>query len=332
MRSTGFRIAVINPLTLVGQEIQTILNERGIPYARIELIDTTGKSAGSLTELNDEAAFVNEVSEQSFVGLDLAFFCGPAEVNERWIEQAESDGVLTVDLSERKTLDGEAVPIIAGVNEDRLADGVAAVAATPVAVPVVLLLQQLLRASTLDLCAVSVILPASDKGKEGMDELYQQTVSALNMKSMPKEVFDRQLAFNLYPAPDADAFEAATVEQIQQIVGKRLPLALSVTQGTTFHGHSFSIFVQFSEEMSEETLRQELSRGASIEVAENDESFATIDAAGRDQILIGRIKRDPNVPRAYWLWVVADNLRRSAALNAVMIAETMLARFGEQAN
>ena len=332
MSSTGFRIAIVNPLTLVGKEIQSILNERGIPYARMELIDTTGENSGALTEINDEAAFVSDASNEAFAGLDLAFFCGPTERNEPWLERAEEDGVLAIDVSQPGALNDDAIPVVAGVNEERLTEGMVAQAAHPIAVPIVLMLQQLLRVTDIDLLAVSVIQPASEKGKEGVDELFQQTINALNMQAIPKSVFDRQLAFNLYPAPEAAQVESAVAQQIERILGKSLPVTISLTQGTTFHGHSFSIFLQTKEEVDEETLRGALGKGMSLDVAQRDDTVTTIDAAGRDQVLIGRVQRDAKIPRGWWLWAVADNLRRSSALNAVMIAETMLAKFGEKAN
>ena len=331
MRRPGFRIAIINPLTLVAKEIQAILNERGIPYSQMELVDTMGESAGALTEVNDEAAFVSEANDASFVGLDLAFFTGSATQNEGWLQRATDEGAIVIDLSTPAQA-GDGVVVVAGVNENQLEQGVSVRSPHPISVPLILMLQQLLRETEVQLMAVSAIQPASEMGQAGVDELFKQTVGALNMQQIPKEVFDRQLAFNMYPANDASIVETTVTSQVHAIIGRQLPLSVSVTQGTTFHGHSYSIFLQLKDDLSVEKLREILGKGMSLDLSVDDDTYATIDAAGRDQILIGRVRKDPSVPRSYWLWAVSDNLRRAAALNAVMLAETMLAKFGEKPN
>jgi aspartate-semialdehyde dehydrogenase len=329
MSSHGYRIAIVNPTTLVGNELKSILHERGIPYARIELIDTTGEEAGALTEVANEAALVTAASPEAFAGLDLTFFCGPAEKNEQWLALAEG---FVIDLSQPSAVETRGVPIVAGVNDHALIEGAGAVSPHPVAIPIALILHQLAQATKVELCTASVIQPASEHGQRGVDELFQQTINALNMQAIPKEVFDRQLAFNLFPAADGSSTESYVVAQVREILGGRTPLSVSITQGTLFHGHSFSLFVKCEEEMTEPHIAELLAKSPAIDIAATDETYATIDAAGRDEVLIGRIHRDPEIPNAFWLWAVVDNLRRSSALNAVLIAEAMFARFGEKPN
>jgi aspartate-semialdehyde dehydrogenase len=163
-------------------------------------------------------------------------------------------------------------------------------------------------------------------GQPGVDELFQQTVNALNLQSIPKEVFDRQLAFNLYPAPGAGTVEAWAGAQLRSILSAPLPVALSMTQGTIFHGHSFSIFILADGNITAAELRQSLTGREGLALGEDDVS--TLDAAGKDEVQIGRVAADPQVPGGFWIWAVADNLRRSSALNAVLIAEAMIAGAG----
>jgi aspartate-semialdehyde dehydrogenase len=331
MADSRLRIAISNPLTLVGKELQSILNMRGIPYAHMELIDTTGVEEEKLTATEEGAAVVRRASDDSFLGADVVFFCGSAESNEPYIERAIDDGAFVIDLSQPSSIEG-ARAVVVGVNEHSIEEKQVAVSPHPVTIPIALITAQLQRAGKLRLCAVSVVQPASEYGQAGVDELFQQTISALNLKSMPSEVFDRQLAFNLYPAVGGDESEMYVSEQLRQIMMTNFPLALSITQGTIFHGHSFSFFAEFEEPIDVDAIRAQLDRSEAIEVAAIDETIATLDAAGRDEILIGRVHGNKDVPNGVWIWAVADNLRRSSALNAVLIAEEYLARFGDKPN
>lgn len=325
------RIAIANPLTLVGKELQSILNQRGIPYAHMELIDTTGVDEETLTQTNEGAAVVRRAGEDSFIGADVVFFCGPAAANEPYLARAVEDGAFVIDLSQPSSAI-DARPIVVGVNEQKIEERQVALSPHPITIPIALIAAQLQRVGTLRLCAVSVVQPASEFGQPGIDELFQQTISALNMKSMPNEVFDRQLAFNLYPATGGSESEAYVSAQIGELFEAPPPLALSITQGTIFHGHSFSFFAEFDEPVGVHEVRAQLDRSEAIEVAPSDDTIATLDAAGRDQVIIGRIHSNATAPNGIWIWAVADNLRRSSALNAALICEEYLARFGEKPN
>lgn len=332
MQRHGHRIAIANPLTLVGKELQSILNERGIPYAHMELIDTMGGSEGRLTALADEATIVRPAAADAFIGADIVFFCGSAEKNAEWIQRATDDGAFVIDLSHPSSVSGEAVPIVAGVNDDAIAEKSAAISPHPVAIPIALILHQLRTISNVRLCAVSAIQPASEFDQRGLDELFEQTVSALNMRAIPKEVFDRQLAFNLYPAIGGGHHERYILDQLRAVLGRDVPISLSLTQGTIFHGHSLSLFVELDRATTVDEVLAQLGKSAALEVASIDETVATLDAAGRDQALIGRVHADEEVPNTFWIWAVSDNLRRSSALNAALIAEEYVARFGEKPN
>lgn len=331
MSIARLRIAIANPLTLVGKELQTILNARGIPYAHMELINTTAAEEESLTATEEGAAVVRHAGEDSFIGADIVFFCGPAEANEQYLARAVADGAFVIDLSQ-PSMTPDARPVIIGVNDHELQERQVALSPHPVTIPVALILTHLRKLAPLRLCAVSAIQPASEFGQEGIDELFQQTISALNMKSMPNTVFDRQLAFNLYPAIGGGESEAYVVEQLRSIVDPQLPVTISITQGTIFHGHSISLFAQFDQSVDLEEIRTQLDRSEAIEVSPADDTIATLDAAGRDQVIVGRIHTSEALPNGVWIWAVVDNLRRSSALNAVLIAEEYLARFGDKPN
>jgi aspartate-semialdehyde dehydrogenase len=320
--STGARLGIVNPLTLVGNEIRSILRERAFPTARIALLDSTGTGAGALTEVNDEPMIVAAASADELEDLDLVFFCGPPSGNRDLVEHAGSGKFIAVDLSQPSTAE-EGKLAIAGMNLDDLSAGDNIIISPhPIAIPIALILHQIAKVVPIDICAVTVVQPASDFDQAGVEELAAQAVSVLNVKSVAKDVFDRQVAFNLFPA--AKGIEEFIVSQVRSVVDPRTQLAVFNTQGTIFHSHTFSIFVKVAKPVDVERITEALKQNPALSFAEGDEEFGTIDAAGRDEVLIAEVRRDATVKGGFWVWAVCDNLRRSSALNAVLIAEKML--------
>ena len=171
-------------------------------------------------------------------------------------------------------------------------------------------------------CVATVVQPASEYDQEGVEELAQQAISVLSVQSLPKQIFDRQLAFNLYPA--SGHHEERILSQVRALAAAPAQLALFITQGTIFHGHTFSLFVTTREKLDPARLIDSLKSSPAIAFAEGDQEFGTIDAAGRDEVLIAEVRPAPSAERGFWIWAVCDNLRRSSALNAVLIAEKVL--------
>jgi len=320
--SAGYRLGIVNPLTLVGNEIKTILRERAFPYAKVALLDSTGAAAGALTDVGDEPAVVAAVSQEGLDDLDLVFFCGPSEANREWIARHESDDFIAVDLSQPTTSEDGKV-VIAGVNlEDVGAEDELIVSPHPIAIPITLILKQIATLSPIERCTATVVQPASEFDQEGVEELAQQTISVLNIHSVPQKVFDRQLAFNLYPA--LEQREAFIVSQIRGITDPRTEIAMLVTQGTIFHSHTFSLFIETKDELASARIIEALQANPAIVFPEGDQQFGTIDAAGKDEVLVAEVRPDPAIRGGFWVWAVCDNLRRSSALNAVLIAEKVL--------
>ena len=318
----GYRLGIVNPLTLVGNEIKTILRERAFPYAKVALLDSTGEEAGALTEVEDEPAVVASVAQEGLDDLDLVFFCGPAETNREWIARQSEDDFIAVDLSQPTTAE-DGRPVVAGVNLEELNAGdELLVSPHPVAIPLALILHQIGTLSPVESCTATVVQPASELGQAGVEELAAQTISVLNIQSVPQTVFDRQLAFNLYPALERN--EEFIVSQVRGMTDPRTQLALLITQGTVFHSHTFSLFVKTREELETARVIEALQANPALVFPEGDQQFGTIDAAGKDEVLIAEVRPDPSIRGGFWVWAVCDNLRRSSALNAVLVAEKAL--------
>jgi aspartate-semialdehyde dehydrogenase len=318
----GYRLGIVNPLTLVGTEIQSILRERAFPYAKIALLDATGKTAGALTEVDAEPAVVAPVAQEGLDDLDLVFFCGPAAANQEWIARHADDDFIAVDVSQPSTAeDGKLA--VAGVNLETIDGGDdVLISPHPVAIPIALILHQIGTLSPIEICTATVVQPASEFEQEGVEELAHQTISVLNVQSVTKTVFDRQLAFNLYPALEHN--EEFIVTQVRSLTDARAQIALLITQGTIFHSHTFSLFLKTRDELDAARITEALKANPALAFPEGDQQFGTIDAAGKDEVLIGEVRPDPTIRGGFWVWAVCDNLRRSSALNAVLAAEKVL--------
>ena len=324
-RPAGYRLGIVNPLTLAGNEIKTILRERSFPFQKVALLDSTGEAAGALTEINEEPMVVAPVSQVELEDLDLVFFCGPPAANRDWIERYREDEFIVVDVSQPSTVE-EGTLAVAGVNLDEVAGSRLIVSPHPVASPIALILHQIETITPIESCTATVIQPASVFEQAGVEELAQQAVSVLNIQSVPQTIFDRQLAFNLYPALEHN--EPLIVAQLRKLIARETELALFITQGTIFHSHTFSLFVRTRDELDRDRLTDSLRSNPAIAFAEGDQAFGTIDAAGRDEVLIAEVRADPAIRSGFWIWAVCDNLRRGSALNAVLIAEKLLLETG----
>jgi len=319
--TSGYRLGIVNPLTLVGTEIRSILRERAFPFAKIALLDAAGTAAGALTEIGDQPAVVAPIAQEGLDDLDLVFFCGPSESNREWIARYEEDDFIAIDLSQPTAAeDGKLA--IAGLNLESIdASDQLLVSPHPVAIPIALILKQIATVSPIESCIATVVQPASEFD-EGVEELAAQTVSVLSVKTVVKKVFDRQLAFNLYPALEHN--EEFIVSQIRAMTDARTQIAMLITQGTIFHGHTFSLFVKTRETIETSRLLDAIRSNPALVLPEGDQQFGTIDAAGKDEVLIAEVRPDPSIRGGFWVWAVCDNLRRSSALNAVLVAEKVL--------
>lgn len=320
--SAGYRLGIVNPLTLVGNEIKSILRERAFPYAKLAFLDAAGEAAGALTEIDQQAAVVAPIAQEGLDDLDLVFFCGPAAANQEWIAKHAEDDFIAVDLSQ-PAMSEEGKLAVAGVNLEEIGAGdELLVSPHPIAIPIALILHQIATLSLIESCTATVVQPASEFDRKGIEELAQQTMSVLNIQSVPQDVFDRQLAFNLYPA--AEHNEELIVAQVRALTDPRSELAMLVTQGTIFHSHTFSLFVKTRQPLELARILEALQANPAIVMQEGDQQFGTIDAAGKDEVLIAEVRPDASIRGGFWVWAVCDNLRRSSALNAVLVAEKAL--------
>jgi aspartate-semialdehyde dehydrogenase len=328
-------IAIVGGETLLGRELRDVL-AGGPRQAEIKLIGALEAGVGILTAEQDEAGFITPLEQQGLEDAAVAILTGAPNASRKVIE-------LVADLEPQPTLvdctytleDQPAARLRAPLAEPGPSiwpAGTIHVIAHPAATALAMFFKQLRQSFTIRQSVVHVFEPASERGQAGIDELQRQTVSLLSFKTLPKEVYDAQAAFNLLARYGEEAKESLESVQARlerhlasllvQLPGVPMP-SLRLIHAPVFHGYTFSVWVEFEEAPSAKVLADLLDtpfievRGADVEAPSN------VGVAGQSGLVAGAIDPDSNNPRAVWFWIAADNLRITAD-NAAMVARAEL--------
>jgi aspartate-semialdehyde dehydrogenase len=318
-----FRVAIVGAGSLKGKELKDVLEERRFPAADTKLLDDD-ESLGQLEAVGNEATFVQSVRPEQFENVDFAFFASEESFTRDNWRLAKQAGCAIVDLS--YGLEDQADAAIRApwieqelrIDEQLDLEADAAVTAHPAAVVLALLLLRSQKLARLKTAVATVFEPVSERGKRGMDELHEQTVSLLSFQEMSKKIFDVQVAFNTVArygqqAPtQLESVEARVLRHIQQITRKRLAVPpVVLVQAPIFHGHVFSMYVELERRVSLGDFEQALQGEHVSLIRAGEEGPSNVTAAGRDDILLS-IRRNPQHEEGFWLWAAADNLRLAA--------------------
>jgi len=322
----GLSVAVVDPATLAGRDVKAILRERGFPAARLRFFHTGDPASGFLTEDDGEASLASPLEPDGLEGFHLAFLCGPAEATTRFLARRTSDGCLAIDLSGQRA-SGAFVDALRGSLPAPLPAGDLFVLREPAATVLaeaVAALDPLRRVAAV---TAAIDRPASDLGKEALDELFQQAIAIASFRSVPKDHLGAQSAFNLYSPADTDAFEARVVEDVRALLGSDLPVSILSARAGVFHGTTLRVELRFEGDApSPEALRAALlAAGRGFGEADVDGPAGTVDAAGRDETLLLRSSSLGSTAR---LFLASDHLRHPGALLAVRVAEAAVAERG----
>lgn len=313
-----------------------MLNERNFPAVDIRLLDDD-ESIGQLEATGDEINFIQSVRAEQFTNIDFTFFAADAGTTRQNWQRARDAGSAIVDLS--GALEEEPGAMVRSLWVERERGQVwqpelqpaPCVVAHPASVALALLLLRARKAGAIRNAIATVFEPASEQGQKGMDELHQQTVNLLSFQSLPKDVFDAQVAFNMVAHYGSnsklslDSLEARVRRHFQKLAGPDAPQpALMAIQPPVFHGHAISVFLEMEQPVDQEKLSQALS-GDHVTLAgsEDDSQPSNVNTAGQANIMVS-LKPEPSRPNGIWLWAAADNLR-VAAVTAVECAESMIA-------
>ncbi|MEO8373457.1 MAG: Asd/ArgC dimerization domain-containing protein, partial [Candidatus Solibacter sp.] len=324
--------------TLLAREVRDIVATRATDLT-LKLLASVDEEAGTLTRLGDEAGVINMLDAEGLGDSRAAILAGNPESSRKALELlGDPPDAAVIDLTyvaeERPDARLRAPQVETELLDDP-ADIAVHVIAHPAAIALALFLRRLHANDEIRRSVIQVFAPASELGATGVHELQQQTVSLLSFKSMPKDVFDAQLSFNLlarYGAEAPVALEEAELRIERHLAtllalpgdGEGAPMpSLRLIQAPVFHGYSFSAWVEFENSPDVEAVEASLSMDA-IDVRGGDfEPPTNVGQAGMGGISVGAITPDRNNPDAVWLWFVADNVRL-AAENAVAVAQQLV--------
>jgi len=310
-------IAIVGSTSLLGKELQEMLEARGFPVGRMTLLETE-EYAGLLQEFSGEIQITQVISPSAFEQIDIAFFtCGP-EIMQSYVASGAKFPDLTIDLTQAGR---EGTVYLDGISDPRILRPTGyLVNPHPATIVIGRVLSHLHNKFAVHSAAVTVFEPASQRGNAGMDELQEQTVSLLNFQQVEKKIFKGQLAFNILPENEASAqTERRIMEQVDAIFGKTFPKpTVTAVQAPVFHSHAFSMFIDVL--ASAEEISALLARGAGFSTDARPGEPSPVGVVGSDKIHIGRIRPGS---QGHVLWIVADNLR-IAATNAIQTAEQIM--------
>ena len=313
------RIAIVNPISLLGQELKEGLERRGELWSEVRLLTTDPEAVGTVTEAAGAAALVEAYETDSLHGIDLVFVCDWSSKLEGLLDDRFAETTVVVVAPEQAPAGGRAV--VAGLNLDLAAPGSVLISPHPAVVAVAHLTSPLTSFGLQEAIA-QVVQPASMKGQQGLDELFEQTRSILTFtEQIPQEVFGAQQAFNLLPL---DLSTQELVSQLHSVLGEERILALKIVQGGVFHSLSASVFVRLAQDPGTDGLQNAYDDYPHTERVSEPDLLGPIAAAAREEILVGSVEPATGLPGAYWIWGVMDNLTRGGATNALEIAAAAL--------
>jgi aspartate-semialdehyde dehydrogenase len=321
MAPRTLRAAIVGASTLLGRELAEQLNQASGAVWDIALLDDED-AIGQMTIAGDEPQVIQPLMPGSFERMDVVFFASDAATARTHWREAQTSGAGVVDMTGALAAEAGAAVLAPGVT----AAGVdltttVVVAAHPAAVMLALVAARLKARFGVGKLVATVMEPASEQGKAGLDELHQQTVGLLSFQAVPKDVYDTQVAFNLTPGLGADA-KASLVKTAQRIgrdfaaIAAGCELALQVVQAPVFNGYTASVFVSFTDEATEQDVLDAVLGGV-VEAAADDVPSNLTASAQKQVLLLAR--RDAAVTGGFWLWIAVDNLI-FAAENAVACA------------
>jgi aspartate-semialdehyde dehydrogenase len=330
----GFNVAVVGATGMVGQEFLKILQEREFPVRYLALF-ASEKTAGKKVLVFDQELEVKEIGVRCFQGMDIAFFSAGTEVSRHYAPRAVQEGALVIDNSAAFRMEPQVPLVVPEVNPQDLEHHKGLIANPNCStIQMVVALNPLHRVNPIKRILVDTYQSVSGTGREAVEELSQQTKDVLEGRNTIPHVYPHQIAFNLIPEIDVFLDNGYTKEEWKMVQETRKILhapemAISATcvRVPVYVGHSEAIHVEFSHPMEASEARQILMHAPGVRVLDDvDVNMYPHPWAvtGNNDVYVGRIREDASHPYGLVLWVVADNLRKGAALNAVQIAETMI--------
>jgi aspartate-semialdehyde dehydrogenase len=337
MAGDGYRVGVVGATGAVGTTILEVLAERAFPAAEVVPF-TSERSAGTKLPYGGQEIECRPLSPDSIGGLDLVLSSAGGTVSEQWAPRLVEAGAVVVDNTSFWRMHEDVPLVVAEVNPEALEQH-RGIVANPncSAMQMLVALAPLHRTVGLERIVVSTYQPVSGTGRRAMQELVDQTHALLHESEVPApEIYPHRIAFNILPqvetfkgGDDYTTEERKMMAETRKILGateEELGISATCVRVPVLKGESESVNVQTREPLSPEECRQLLAAASGVVVVDapaNGVYPLATEAAGRDEVLVGRIRRDPSHERCLNMWIVGDNLRKGAATNAVQVAELL---------
>ena len=328
-------VAVVGATGMVGQETLKVLAERKFPVDKVIAL-ASDRSAGLTVPYDGEQLKVQPISEDAFSGIDVALFAASSDIALMYAPIAAEKGALVIDYSTAWRMRDNVPLVVPEVNAQDLRHH-EGIVANPncCAIPLTVVLKPLHEKAGVERVLVSTYQSASGAGRALVDELEEQTQAIAAGTKPPVNVYPHQLAYNVVPGgwrPEADGYneeEVKIVNETRKILHlPDLRIAATCVRVPVPVGHGESVFVETRDPITADEFRALLGTapGVIVEDDPNAKLYPTPHrVAGTDEVFVGRIRKDPSVARGLAMWLVSDNIRKGAALNAVQVAEHALA-------
>ncbi len=312
------------------------LHERAFPATEI-IPFASSRSAGTKVPFGDEKLTVRELKEDVFDGIDLALFSAGGSTSEKFAPHAAAAGCVVVDNSSAWRMDDRCPLVIPEVNAHAL-DKHNGIIANPncSTIQMLVALKPLHDAAGIKRVVVSTYQAVSGTGQKAITELETQVRRLFNMQEPENKVYPHRIAFNILPHIDVFLDNDYTKEEMKMVhetvkilEDPNVRVTATCARVPVFYGHSESVNIETARKLTAREARAVLAQAPGVQVYDNPHEKMypmPVDAAGEDMTFVGRIREDETIPNGLNMWIVADNIRKGAALNAVQIAETLLER------
>jgi len=335
----GFKVAVVGGTGNVGREMLQTLAQHEFPVDEVVPLASERSVGREVSYGEEETLKVRNLEKFDFKGFDLALFSPGAKVSAVHAPRAAAAGCIVIDNTSQFRMDPDVPLVVPEVNPDAIAGYTKRnIIANPncSTIQMVVALKPLHDLARIRRIVVATYQSVSGAGKEAMDELYTQTKNIYTLESVEPHKFTKQIAFNVIPHIDVFMEDGSTKEEwkmkveTKKILDPDIDVVATCVRAPVFVGHSEAVNVEFESAISEAEARSALGNAPGVVVLDRRENggYATpVECAGEDGVFVSRIRRDPTIEHGLSLWVVSDNLRKGAALNAVQIAEHLVENY-----
>jgi len=334
-KKKNYVVAVVGATGAVGREMLSVLEERKFPVDRIVAL-ASSRSAGSGLEFCGKDITVAELDENSFAGVDIALFSAGASVSRQFCPIAAQAGAVCVDNSSAWRMDPDVPLVVPEVNPKDAFNRPKGIIANPncSTIQMVVVLKPIHDAARIKRVVVSTYQAVSGTGQKAVDELAEQVRALLSCQPTENKVYPHRIAFNCLPHIDVFLPNGYTKEEMKmvnetvKIMGDdSIRVTATTVRVPVFYSHSEAVNIETERKLTPDEARKILAKAPGVKVVDNpakNEYPMALDAAGQDLTLVGRIREDFSIANGLNFWVVADNLRKGAATNAVQIAELLI--------